>query len=435
LIVNLLAGLFGILVGNKSRANLLYLYLMLYPFDGSFLNGTGIAVFNIINYAVLVPLLLYLTFDIFVVKKATVQRNLAIVLFHLGILYLYVFTRYLVALNPLRDSYFLVLTSGFLLMFGVLYYYDQLKITNIMNIFKILICIELYVVILQAIFGTEPNLILRVFDFSQFNHKMILNQDYYRGTGTFQDPNYFALFLATISSFLMINFSFINAGVYLLGIIAILLSFSRMGMILGGILLIIFFIKFIKFRHKYKYLGMILVLLVALLLVLQLFNSFPVQARWSIEKATSAIQARFYENSDFDEGGRGFIFESYFHHIIQPSNVILGLGFLNFQMELQRLTGVNLVAHNEYLQIFADLGLVGVGIVFLVLYQIQKNTGLKRIILKNPYSFTLFIILSGNLFLSTTLYVYVYFFYALFAAYIINNHRSTSAEIELKSPK
>ena len=301
-----------------------------------------------------------------------------------------------------------------------------------MNIFKVLICIELYVVVLQSIFVAQPNLILKVFDFSQFNHKIILSQDYYRGTGTFQDPNYYALFLATLSSFLMINFSLFNAGVYLLGIIAILFSFSRMGMILGFFLLIIFVIKFIKFRHKYKYLGILLVLFIASLLVFQLFNSFPVQAGWSIEKASSAIQARFTDTSDFDEGGRGFIFESYFHHILQPSNVVLGLGFLNFQMELQRLTGVNLVAHNEYLQIFADLGLIGVFIIFLILYQIQKGADLKWIISKNPYGFTLFIILVGNLFLSTTLYIYVYFFYALFAAHVLYSHGSTCAEAKIK---
>ena len=39
LIVNFLAGLFGIFIGSKNRANLLYLYLILYPFDGVFSKG------------------------------------------------------------------------------------------------------------------------------------------------------------------------------------------------------------------------------------------------------------------------------------------------------------------------------------------------------------------------------------------------------------
>ncbi|TCL76753.1 O-antigen ligase-like membrane protein [Hydrogenispora ethanolica] len=434
MLTNLLCAALGMIAGYKNRAHLLYLYLILYPFDGAVLNGTGITVFHVISYGVLAPLILYLGYDLLTLGKNDERARFATVSLSLGLLYIYIFCRYLAALNPKRDSYFLVLTSGFVLIFGVLYYYRQLQTGRIIQIFRLLILVELAVVARQALFGAEPGLVLGVFDFSRMEPKVILAEDYYRATGTFQDPNYYALYLAAISSFLMLRFSWLNAGVGWLGIIGVLLSFSRMGVLLSGVLSVYWLIRLVKSRHPRKYLGLWFAVPLLAALVLQLVVHFPLQARFGLEQAVGAVQARFGAGDDFDVGGRGFIVDAYFRSMLKFSNVFLGLGFLNFQMVLEEVAGVNLVAHNEYLQIFADLGLAGWLMIGLILYQLFQHAQSRGASAPNPYAFPVAVILLGNLFLSTTLYNYVYFFYALYGAFALYRQRDQGRELPEVKP-
>ena len=419
MLINLLCAAFGMALGYRNRANLLYLYLILYPFDGAALSDTGITVFTLISYAVLAPLILYLGYDLLRLEKGEQRSHFAAVALGLGMLYLYIFVRYLVALNPKRDSYFLVLSSGFVLIFGVLYYFRQLRTDIISHIFKLVIVIELGVTVGQALFGAELGRMLGIFDFNQFAPKLILAQDTYRGTGTFQDPNYYALYLAAISSFLLIRFSWLNASVCCLGIVAVLLSFSRMGVLLGAVLCGFLLIRFIRWRTPRKYLGLCFALPLLLAMAIQLWANFPAQVGWGMGQIAGALRARFNDGYDSGVDSRAFIAAAYFQSMLKLSNVLMGLGFLNFQMVLEQVTGVNQVAHNEYIQIFADLGLAGLLLIGLVLYRVFRHCRWRAATFGNPYFGTLVILLLGDLFLSTTLYNYVYFFYALYGAHLL----------------
>lgn len=171
MIAGLLLFVLGIGLAVKNRANLLYLFLFLYPFDGAKISGTGIPVFQVIVYMVWTPLIFWIVFDSLIIKKKLLP-NLPVILLNLGLLYLYIFTRFLAATHPLRQSFFLVLTSGFVLICAVLYYYEHINLKTLCNVVKVLILIELGVVIQQAIFGNEVYQVLKVFDFSEFDYKM-----------------------------------------------------------------------------------------------------------------------------------------------------------------------------------------------------------------------------------------------------------------------
>ena len=207
-----------------------------------------------------------------------------------------------------------------------------------------------------------------IFAFGQFfqgKGEVVYGEHFQRLYGTFFTANGFAFFLVLIIAVLILLliqakeiFPKIFYGGSLLGVFFLLLHTYTRGAWLGAFLLLIL-LGALKF-HK--------MLLVGLLIVLLLYVFLPLPGvKERISNLTSltpfsSLVWRFHLWGNMVP----FFLEKPF----------LGHGLFSFQFLSQKLQGLNFLpapeAHNDYLRISIETGLVGLGLYFVLLWQLAR---------------------------------------------------------------
>ena len=113
------------------------------------------------------------------------------------------------------------------------------------------------------------------------------------------------------------------------------------------------------------------------------------------------------------------IIHYYFKDILNIFNLLFGLGFQNFEYALEEQTGLFLVSHNQYIQMIADIGIIGLSPLLILTFIFIKKYKLKLLSKKNPFLFPFIMILLGNMFLLNTYEMYIYLFCGLYIGFII----------------
>ncbi len=180
-----------------------------------------------------------------------------------------------------------------------------------------------------------------------------------RSYATFSHPNVLGGFLAIILPFLIWVRPRFRLLPFFLGIIALLFTFSRLSWLAFGITLVFYGVWFLKSNQKkiQKHRFLLAVLLISFTVILS-FNTRTIQILTKIEPESIIIRQDL--NDVAIEMIRKF--------------PIFGVGLGNFLVMLPEFypgrgqTHFFQPAHNIYLLITAETGLIGLGVVFLLIY-------------------------------------------------------------------
>ncbi|GAI16216.1 unnamed protein product, partial [marine sediment metagenome] len=195
---------------------------------------------------------------------------------------------------------------------------------------------------------------------------------------------------------------------FFIALVGVTLSFSRMGIILIVILIIIYLSQ----RIRLKNVIVICTILSIIIIGMYVFNFFDNYHQYPL------VYNILYR---FETGGttRLSIIHCYFKDIVNIYNLLFGLGFQNFEYALEEQTGLFLVAHNQYVQMIADMGIIGLSPLLILIFIFIKKYKLKLLSKKNPFLFPFIIIVFGNMSLLNTYTEYIYLFYGLYIGFII----------------
>jgi hypothetical protein len=424
----------GIVIGKYRREYLVYLLYVLFPFfEIGVIKGINLTFSDLMIFMCAVPLAIYLVLYLipFRNRNSFHIQGLVIILI---LFLLYLGNRYFVSLHPTRIYFLKCLAMGLLTFLYALVYYHKIKTPVLQRITGLIIIVEFALVYLQTFKGLTINQMVFFIGPTAVNSSLMSVSGLVRGTGTFLDPNYYALYIGILTASLL---SSTNRPVikmlYFLGLAGTLFSLSRMGVIICLILLFWYFIKKIQF-NSLKQVGKICLWLVGFLL----FGTYLATNYTKIPMASIMVERFQYNNGNIGdaEGTRDYILKFYYHYLLQasdPLEIAIGRGLENFEYLLYEKTGVYMVAHNEYLQIFADIGLVGYGFIFwLIGYLLLKYR--KKTKVKNPYYPVILLMLFGFFFLTCTYQLYLYFFAALFFGFRIKEEIILKQALYEKEP-
>ena len=191
-----------------------------------------------------------------------------------------------------------------------------------------------------------------------------------RYSGTFKNANALAILVIFAIYFYSKLFRLkVFKRVYLLILFAIfaeILIFStgsRKGLVFGNILLLITIYNSVP-KNKKVYYALFFAFLSSILLL-----SFPqiwesIQQKESFLRISSFLE--YFESGDGDGSTRWrfYFMEEAFR--IFKENTLIGVGIDNFQT----FTGEGLYAHNNYLEILADLGIIGFVIIYSIYFRL-----------------------------------------------------------------
>ncbi|MCK4234466.1 O-antigen ligase family protein [candidate division WOR-3 bacterium] len=236
-------------------------------------------------------------------------------------------------------------------------------IVNIVNSKKLLVAIIWTIVISTAFasfFSIYQYIAGSIFEFSVF-------KIYYRVAGTGNDANYFALLLVTtlplsLSLFRITRFKLLKILLLIISfayIFSIFFTLSRGGLI--GLSFVLIFFLF-KFRTNKK----IFILLLFVILFLSFF--IPLNVKMRIQTLIHFQgDASIIQRIELIKGGLRVFAES----------PLVGVGLGGFINHVARYVTMPMVAHNTYLQVAAELGLIGfslfASIILLTLWTLHKN--------------------------------------------------------------
>lgn len=408
----------GMLIGNKRREFLLYLLFVLFPFFGlGTIKGINMTFSDLAVYMCAIPQGLFLITHW--VGRHEKSPDFAGLIILLTVFTLYLFNRYLASVHPDRLYFFKCLLFGMIIFVYTLNYCKEMEPKMLVRMTGMMILFQSVLAFMQMKMGFEISRIFMFIDMSGINPSFAGGMSVARGTGTFPDPNYFALYVGVLTSSLLPAIKRLMVKfLYFLGLAGILCSFSRMGILICGILLGIYFWKNVRINSA-RQVGIICLWLAGLIVagswIITNYAQIPI---------TSTMVERFrYNDGNIGdvEGTRNYILKFYYHHLMDlpnPGELLTGLGLENFEYLLDAKTGIFLVAHNEYLQIFADIGLLGyVFLLAIVIYLRRKSR--KKAAGVNPYTGPVLVMLFGFFFLTCTYEMYCYFYLALFFGYRI----------------
>lgn len=408
----------GMLIGGKKRENLIYLLFFLFPFQEiGIIKYLNIESFQVMIYLCIVPMTLLIFFD-----AATSWNNRFGFLKGIPLILLaffaYLVFRYFPSVHPQKDYFIKLLAVGFLIMIYTLLHFQSIDMLIIIRITSVMIVFQFLIAALQTFFGLSLGDIFKFIDASGVNAALIEMQSFKRAVGTFGDPNYYALYITVMTASLVNHLHKLNMKiVYGCGVLAIIFSFSRMGIIACVILLVFYIYKSTKWylpRSVGRLFIYAAVILAASLFILESYENIPI---------LSAIVERFtYNNGNIGDaaGTRDFILKTFFNQILTSfsvKDILLGLGIQNFEFALYSQTSIYLVAHNEYIQIFSDIGLVGCLFILSIPVYISMRYRNHNLFRRNPQNSSLIVILYGCIFLMCTYELYLYFYLAVFLGY------------------
>jgi O-antigen ligase len=241
------------------------------------------------------------------------------------------------------------------------------------------------------------------------SQKIIEVGNFYRATGSFYDPNYYSLYMAILAaSLLFYTDKFSAKFFFLIALVGITLSLSRMGIILMVILIIIYLSQ----RIRLKNVIVICTILSIIITGMYVFNFFDNYQQYPL---VYNILYRFETGGTFQLDVIGY----YFKDILNISNLLFGLGLENFEYALDEKIGIWQQAHNQYIQMIADIGIIGLSPLLILIFIFIKKYKLKLLSKKNPFLFPFIIILFGNMSLLNTYETYIYLFCGLYIGFII----------------
>lgn len=396
----------GITIGYKNRANLLYTVFFLLPFFSlgqlKLINNLHIA--HLFLFLCYVPLIFFFALDL-ITKKY--KKDYFFIFAGVIALYLFVLTKYPFSFQPDKFGLIVDLTICITIFFYVIFNFNKIKPEILFLLTKIIIFVETYIAVNQyrGISLTE------IFPFieSSVIQKTIIIGDYYRASGSFEDPNYYSLYMAILAANLLFyTDKFSGKFFFFIALVGITLSFSRMGIILMVILIIIYLSQ----RIRLKNVLVIFTILSIIITGMYVFKFFDNYHNYSL---VDNILYRFETGGTFQLS----VIDYYFKDIMNISNLLFGLGFQNFEYALAEQTGIFLVAHNQYIQMIADIGIIGLSPLLILIFIFIKKYKLKLLSKKNPFLFPFIIILLGNMSLLNTYVKYIYLFFGLYLGFII----------------
>ena len=396
----------GLTIGYKNRANLLYIVFFLLPFLslGQLKVIINIHISHLFLFLCFIPLISLFALDL-ITKKY--KKDYFYIFAGVIGLYLFILTKYPFSYRP--DAFELIksLTICIIIFLYVIFNFNKIKPKILFLLTKIVIFIEIYMAVNQyrGVSLTE------IFPFIEISvsQKIITLGDFYRATGSFQDPNYYSLYMSILAASLLFYTDKFSVKVFFfIALVGITLSFSRMGIILTVILIIIYLSQ----RIRLKNVIVICTILSIIITGMYVFNFFDNYQQYPL---VYNILYRFETGSMYQLS----VIHYYFKDIVNISNLLFGLGFQNFEYALAEQRGLFLVAHNQYIQMIADIGIIGLSPLLILIFIFIKKYKLKLLSKKNPFLFPFIIILFGNMFLLNTYETYIYLFCGLYIGFII----------------
>lgn len=400
----------GCMVGIYKKEYLVYGLLLLLPlYEVGMVSFITLKMSEIIKYTFAIPMTVVLVL-MFLQKKIKLKTVANIYIFT------FVFIIYLVIPVLLsKNTMLTVLIPLLLLQFVVFLYiietYKLINIKVILNIIKWLIFTQFVIATMQ--FLGEGNIILRnIFALSGFNQIPV--GAYFRATGTLIDPNYFALYISVLSGALYkLEYSKIKKFIFLsLGILCVVMSLSRMGLVLVAVLLMLIYLDLNKRAFIRSHIFLLSLIILSLVVAVT-----PVG-----EAILNAFNTRLNEDTSLSASPRVMILVVFFTKILSFTNFIFGIGFESFSNYVYPYLGHSYTAHNQYIQILADVGFIGLFIILLFIsyiYKIAKRSKIKN----NSFSFVIIILLVGSLFLTITYELYISIFLGLFISQYVYEKR------------
>ena len=396
----------GITIGYKNRANLLYIVFFLLPFLslGQLKVIINIDISHLFSFLCFIPLILLFALDL-ITKKY--KKDYFFIFAGVIGLYLFILTKYPFSYRPDKFDLIKDLTICITIFFYVIFNFNKIKPKILFLLTKIVIFIETYMAINQyrGVSSTE------IFPFIEINvgQKIIEVENFYRATGSFYDPNYYSLYMAILAaSLLFYTDKFSGKVFFFIALVGIALSFSRMGIILMVILIIIYLSQ----RIRLKNVIVICTILSIIITGMYVFNFFDNYHQYPL---VYDILYRFETGDMYRLDVIGY----YFKDILNISNLLFGLGFQNFGYALTEQTGLFIGTHNQYIQMIADIGITGLSPLLILIFVFIKKYKLKLLSKKNPFLFPFIIIVFGNMFLLNTYQKYIYLFCGLYIGFII----------------
>lgn len=265
----------------------------------------------------------------------------------------------------------------------------EVKREKILNIFsKFLVCYAFYGLVIALINSIKQKDIKYI-----FYHNLSFNVG---------DLN--AIYLSVFVAFSMIFYAFKKRKTMLdkfslgfLYLFLVLLS-SKMIISISSIILLIYFLKTIKFKNfNYKY-----IVLVFSFLIVFILASTNLFKRFEVELEKTKIQ-EVLTKKDFGHaylwtgaGLRAFQTKAFIETLSENKKVLLGFGLNNSQESLNNKYKeynlypgfLNYNYHNQYIQIFAELGIVGLSLLLIVFFFLFRQS-----IIYKDYFLLCFIIL------------------------------------------
>ena len=241
-----------------------------------------------------------------------------------------------------------------------------------------------------------------------YQYGMMLDRDYPRLIGLLQDPNFYVFYNTLFFSFYLCNMkSWKNRLGLILCILSNLLTFSRGGLLVMVILLIIYLLL----NNPLKQLKLILGLVIAFSLTAYVA---VVHMKFNL---VGMLESRIQDVSQDGGSGRLELWSRAWDYF--ESHLFVGLGAFNFADYNQFNYGNTQPVHNTFLDILSESGLLGITcymmFIFLVFFQLIQS----KIYKHSPYLFITFIGLLLQMgFLSIIINDMFFMYVAILSTYI-----------------
>ena len=334
---------------NQITKKILYLYIFNLPF----LYG-NIAATNI-KSRLFFSLLLFLSFFLEIIfNKIKIKKKHFLVYF--VFIFCIIIFNYFFALD--KNLYFenlLYLSFNLIIIFIIINSLEYKDIHFVINILLILGLYESILGISQSIWN--QNVFIPPF-FREPLFKGYIVGTFARGSGTFYDPNRFSVFLIMLVPIIFEKIRkkkhvFIYFCLLIIYIMGIFFSFSRMA------LLILFFYLFVLFMKDVKEINIKEIFYISLLFFFSFFiiDKINIFQRFDIEKLTSDYRITIIKN---------------FLENLGNINIFTGIGLGNFSFASNEIfdLGVNVSAHNEFIQLLSEFGIIVFIIILYFLFRI-----------------------------------------------------------------
>jgi hypothetical protein len=395
----------GYIIGSFKKQYLIYGYFLLLPFYSvGYINLINLKMSEIIKYHFALPMFILILVS-FIKNKKVKREILVIYLFVISFL-IYMIIPILLSTNKILIVHLSVLILQFIVFLYVISFYKSLRNQILVRLSKYIMIIQFPIVIMQFL-GDQNRFLKLIFSIDEFDS--VPAGSFYRATGTFMDPNYFSLFIGVLTVFIL-KFEVKTYRIFfaIVGILTILMSLSRMGIILVGIIIMLIYLENIKELSLKSY-GKLITLTVMVLVLLQ--SDF-------LNSILAIFAERINNEGGLEASPRSLIAKVYFEEILNISNFIFGLGFESIGNYTVKYLGQPWIAHNQYIQILADVGFIGYIFIFIFILWLIKYLRIKKIKYKGYFPIII-VLMVGGMFLTLTYQLYIPILLGLFISQII----------------